>query len=395
MPPEQEVQQEQSPPSLREVIDAAAADLTDKELSTPDDASPPDDDLSSSPDQDSGVVDSDLESSQSDTDNFLDEDPDLELGPSDQEEQEQEQVDPETVDPALRGWNEEMKEFHALPKGIQDKIITRERERNADYTRKQQGMQGAVNFAEAIAPVFSDPALQQELRLTNRTPQTAIAEWASFHKELSAPQYETRVGAIQRIMAAAQIDPAHLIPNSQQQGNIPALPEEELADPAINNLHRTNQALQKQLNEITFAVKQNQIEQQTQQQLAQQAQRETAVKRAGDEIQTLMSEKGSDGKLIRPHMKKLLPVMNQLYRPGVSLNELYEEACYKDPSIRKTLIASETAKTDSVQRGKRAEVAKKANIKTVSKQATPAKEMNGNAPTIREAMNAALDDLDA
>src|SRR5262245_41743676 len=89
---------------------------------------------------------------------------------------------------APENWSANDREMFAMqtPEG-QAFLLRRQHEMESDYQRKVQANAEAANFAQAVAPVFSDPEIALSLRQFGVTPPQAIEQWGIFHKAMANP----------------------------------------------------------------------------------------------------------------------------------------------------------------------------------------------------------------
>ena len=80
-------------------------------------------------------------------------------------------------------WSAEDKAtFAKLPKEGQSFLLKRHGDMEAEFTRKSQASAGAVQFTQALAPVFNDPQIARSLQQAGVHPVQAIHEWANWHR---------------------------------------------------------------------------------------------------------------------------------------------------------------------------------------------------------------------
>ena len=82
--------------------------------------------------------------------------------------------------------------FAKLPAEGQAFLLKRHGDMEAEFTRKSQASAGAVQFTQALAPVFNDPQIAQSLKQAGVHPVQAIQEWATWHKMGTSPRQEDK-----------------------------------------------------------------------------------------------------------------------------------------------------------------------------------------------------------
>ncbi len=228
-----------------------------------------------------------------------------------------------------------------------------------DYQGKVQASATAVQFTQALAPVFEDPVIRASLANVDGRPLHpvhAIQQWAAFHKRAMSQNPAERVGLIQELMQRLQLDPAAVLGQGNQPP--PGLSEQDMADPAIRYFadHVTKtaqevQALRGQLQDFN-------------RQQAEQVQQETMrVTRWG--IDSFADEKDAAGKPLHPHFDAVLPQMIELYQanPNRDLRETYDTAVWMNPQLRNTLIQSAQQSVEQRQANQRAAQAARSNVR--------------------------------
>jgi len=166
------------------------------------------------------------------------------------------------VDPALgsnqppQHWPEQDRQtFLKLPKEGQDFLLRRHTEMERDYQGKAQASATAVQFTNALAPIFQDPTIAGSLQHANVSPYEAINQWAGFHRRAMDPNPQVRMQLLQELGQRMGLDPAAT--GQMSQSGTAKLSEDDLKDPTIryfaDTLGRTFsdvQALRGELDQI-------------------------------------------------------------------------------------------------------------------------------------------------
>jgi hypothetical protein len=288
-------------------------------------------------------------------------------------------------------WSAEDKAIFArLPQEGQAFLMKRHGEMEAEFTRKSQASAGAVQFTQALAPVFNDPQLAASLRQAGVHPVQAIQEWAQWHKLGSSPDQQDRFKLLVNLTQRMGLDPARIFSAfSQPPPNPMGLSNEDLKDPAIrffaDHLGKTS-------NEITTL----RGELLQMQQAEQNARAEWGLRSARQGIDGFADEKTQDGRPLRPHFDVVLPVIIDLFRanPGRDLAEAYETACWAHPEVRKQLVAAEQFRAQSQHDIAKARSAQRGNTRGIT---TPVARPNGaDGPSkggIRDAIERSADEV--
>lgn len=382
VPPSTEPVEEQAPRSMREVAEAAWNEIE----SAPEGTEPP------AAGQDGRARDNlgRFVSAPAETTGEQSTDPALQTDKTAPPAQPQSPAPPGSSSEAPQHWSaEDRATFAKLPKEGQDFLLRRHTEMERDYQGKVQASATAVQFTQALAPVFEDPVIKASLANVEGRPLHpvhAIQQWAAFHKRAMSSNPQDRVGLIQELMQRLQLDPAAVFGQSNQP--LPGLSPQDMQDPAIRYFadHVTKtaqevQALRGQLQD--FHRQQSEATQQ-----------ETLrVTRWG--IDSFADEKGADGKPLHPHFDAVLPQMIELYQanPQRDLREAYETAVWMHPELRKSLIQNERQSEQQKQANARAAQAARSNVRgrtsPVEKPTAP-----GEAPKgLRAVIAAAADEV--
>lgn len=310
---------------------------------------------------------------------------------------------PEAADPAAaqaaksnqapEHWSAEDKAtFARLPQQAQSFLLKRHGDMEAEFTRKSQASAGAVQFTQALAPVFNDPHLAASLRQAGVNPVQAIHEWANWHRmgtsENQADKFTLLVNLTQRM----GLDPARIFSalNRQQAPPNPmGLSPEDMKDPAVKFIADHLGKTTNELNAIRGELRQRD-------QREQQAREEMGIRSARSGIDGFADEKTKDGRPLRPHFDAVLPLIIDLYKanPARDLSEAYETACWAHPEIRKQLVAAERSSVQSQNDVARARIAQRGNTRGLT---APVARPNGadgaSKGGIRDAIEHAADEI--
>ena len=126
--------------------------------------------------------------------------------------------------------------FQALPQQAQEFLLRRHSEMEGDYQRRVQAASGAVQFAQALAPVFSDPVIAGSLQQSGVAPLNAIEQWAGFHRRAMDPNPQVRSQLLGELAdRMGLVNPA----TDGQSAPTPALSPQDLQDPVIRHFADT------------------------------------------------------------------------------------------------------------------------------------------------------------
>jgi hypothetical protein len=259
-----------------------------------------------------------------------------------------------------------------------------------DYQSKVQANASAVQFTQAVAPVFEHPSVNEALvdyQTGGRVhPVDAIKQWAAFHVRAMSKDPNERAGLLRELTQRLQLDPAVVFGQSNQSGT--ALSEEDMKDPAIryfaDHVGKTSkdlQALRDQLQDIS-------------RQQSERASQES-LRVIGWGIDQFADEKDAQGNLLHPHFDAVLPQVIELFQanPQRDLKEAYEAAVWMNPQLRSSLIQQERQSVEQKAANERAAKAARMNVRgrTSPVGKPPA---NGDQPKgLRAIISAAADEV--
>jgi hypothetical protein len=305
-------------------------------------------------------------------------------------------ADPAAVKPARSNqvpehWSAEDKAtFAKLPQEGQAFLLKRHGDMEAEFTRKSQASAGAVQFTQALAPVFNDPQIAASLKQAGVHPVQAIQEWASWHKMGTSPDQQDKFRLLVDLTQRMGLDPARVFAAfTQPPPNPMGLSEQDLKDPAVKFIADHLGRTQSKLDAI-------EREQQQRDQREQQARAEWGLRNARQGIDGFADEATKDGRPARPHFDAVLPIIIDLFKanPNRDLAEAYETACWAHPEVRKQLVAAEQFRNQSKNDIARARIAQRGNTRGVT---TPVARPNGaDGPSrggIRDAIEQSADEV--
>ena len=306
-------------------------------------------------------------------------------------------ADPAAVQPARSNqvpehWSAEDKAtFAKLPPEGQAFLLKRHGDMEAEFTRKSQASAGAVQFTQALAPVFSDPRLANALKQAGLHPVQAIQEWASWHKLGTSERQEDKFHLLVDLTQRMGLDPARIFAALQNQSPpLPAgLTQEDLKDPAVKFIADHLGKTTNELGALRGELKRMQQAEQT-------AKAEWGLRSARQGIDGFADEKSSDGRPLRPHFDAVLPILIDLFKanPNRELAEAYDTACWAHPEVRKQLLAAEHYRNQSQNDLARARLAQRGNTRGLT---SPVARPNGaDGPSkggIRDAIEQSADEV--
>jgi len=281
--------------------------------------------------------------------------------------------------------------FAKLPAEGQAFLLKRHGDMEAEFTRKSQASAGAVQFTQALAPVFNDPQIAQSLKQAGVHPVQAIQEWATWHKMGTSPRQEDKFHLLVGLSQRMGLDPARIFSalSNQSPSNPMNLSEEDLKDPAVkfiaDHLGKTSSEL--------AAIK-GELQRRDQQE--HQARAEYGVRSARQGIDGFADEKSKDGRPLRPYFDAVLPYIIDLFKanPNRSMAETYDAACWAHPEVRKHMLAAESYRQQSKTDISRARIAQRGNTRGIT---TPVARPNGaDGPSkggIRDAIERSADEV--
>ena len=257
-------------------------------------------------------------------------------------------------------WSAEDKAaFSKLAPEGQQFLLRRHGDMEAEFTRKSQTSAGAVQFAQALAPVFTDPLIAGDMQKAGLNPAQLIQQWGGFHRRAVSPNLQDRFGLLVEVTERMGLDPARIFVALNQPPPLPpGLTEADIKDPAVkffaDHLGRTTNdlnALRGELQQMRAAEAK--------------AREDAGVSYARSNIDHFADEKGPDGRPLRPHFDAVLPMVIDMFKanPNRDLTEVYDAACWAHPGVRKQLLAAERQTVQSQASAAKARVALRGNAR--------------------------------
>ena len=289
-------------------------------------------------------------------------------------------------------WSAEDKAtFAKLPQEGQSFLLKRHGEMEAEFTRKSQASAGAVQFTQALTPVFTDPQIQRSLQAAGVHPVQAIHEWANWHRMGTSDNQQDKFKLLVDLTQRMGLDPARIFSalSNSPPPNPMGLSPEDLKDPAVkyiaDHIGRSESKLQ---------ALEGQLQQREQAEAR--AREEWGFRSAKQGIDSFADEKGKDGRPLRPYFDAVLPIILDLYRanPQRNIAEAYDAACWAHPEVRKQLLAAEHYRAQSQNDIAKARLAQRGNTRGLT---APVARPNGaDGPSkggIRDAIERSADEV--
>ena len=287
---------------------------------------------------------------------------------------------------APQNWSaQDRQTFQALPPQAQEFLLRRHSEMEGDYQRRVQAASGAVQFAQALAPVFSDPVIAGSLQQNGIAPLNAIEQWAGFHRRAMDHNPQVRMQLLGELAdRMGLVNPAA----SGQSPSGPQLSEKDLQDPVIRHFADT---LGRALNETQTL--RGEI-QRMQSQAAQERESET-LRATRWTVDSFADETDAAGHRLRPEFDEALPALIEMYRlnPQLDIRQAYPEACWRTPSIRNRLIAQQQNGAQQRQAHERARQAARSNVRGTTSRVSSQPAANGEAKGLRASIEASADEV--
>jgi hypothetical protein len=258
----------------------------------------------------------------------------------------------------------------------------------ADYTRKSQANAGAVNFASALTPVFTDPVIEGSLRQEGLNAVQAIQQWAEFHRRAVNPDPNVRVALMYDLSQRLGFDPAQLFAAGNQQVPPGQLSEADMKDPAIryfaDNLGQiigSQQALRAELDRIR------------QHESAKAHDETLKITRWG--IDNFADEKDQQGNLRYPHFDAVLPQIIDIYKvnPDIDLKTAYSRAVRLNDEVFEQLLQQERAKGQNGASVDRAKAALRGNTRGMTALVAKPSPSDGAGKSLRDMIEASAEEV--
>ena len=265
--------------------------------------------------------------------------PDEEVSTSEETTEEAEETE-ESQDTSLsapENWNSEDREmFDSLPNEAKERLLKREKEMTADYTRKTQDLANQRKELEALNKVL-EPARQ-----TIAATGIGEAEYISRLLNADAALRQNPQIALRQLAQGYGIN----LPSDNTESESWNDP-----DPQYAQMQKQLQAVQGELNQF----KQHNIQ--------------AARSETENQINVFSTEKDADGNLKHPHFEKLRVKMGNLIDAGEAkgMEEAYNKALRLDDDLYAETLKIQTAKAKKEEEKKRklaVEKARKVKPKT-------------------------------
>lgn len=277
-------------------------------------------------------------------------------------------------------WPAEDREMFAkLPQEGRDFLLRRHNDMERFVTQKTTAAAQAVEFVNAVAPAFQDPAIAGSLQQAGVSPVEAVHQLLGFHKRfLTDP-----AGLIRDLIAHAKLDPAALAPSRPGPTD---LPPEMAKDPAMKFIAETIGKSQQRVLAVEQRLEQTQRENEEQR-------REELRRQTRAFVDYQAGEKDAQGNPLRPHFDTVINEIITLYKAdrNRNLDEAYQEALWMNPTTRAMLVNADRATAQQAASNERARQAVKSNLKGRSVAAS-APAQAGNK-SLRETLEEAADEL--
>ena len=284
-------------------------------------------------------------------------------------------------------WSADFKaDFSKLPPEGQAIFLKRYGEMEADYTRKSQASAGAVQFTQALAPVFNDPVVAQSLQREGFTAVDAIQQWGAFHKQAMSPDVRDRINLLVDLSQRMGLDPARLFATPSPP-SIPGLTPQDQNDPAIryfaDHLGRTTSDLQALRAEL----------QQMRQAEAQQREAES-VQATRWGIDQFADERDASGKPLRPFFNDVIEDIIELFKanPERDLQDAYDRSVWANPQIRQRMLDMQRQQQQANSSVDRARAAARSNTRGITSPVAKPNAKSGNG-SLRDLLEQTADEV--
>lgn len=279
--------------------------------------------------------------------------------------------------------------FDRLPPDAKNFFMRRYSEMEADYTRKSQANAQAVQAVNALTPIFQDPDIARSLQENQLHPIQAVQDWARMHKAAISPDYRVRASTLYEIAERMGFDPAKVFATNRQPE--PQLPDHLQKDPAVQFFANQASRTEGELQALRAQLQQLQQFQQTETQRSE----DEALQRTRQSIDSFADEKGQDGRPLRPYFDRVMQRLINAYKmnPQQDMQQVYDEACWADPQIRKELMHAEWSRQQHSQSNQRAQQAVRSNVRGLTSPVSkPSQEKKGNG-SLRDTLENSADEV--
>lgn len=254
-------------------------------------------------------------------------------------------------------WSEADKTaFKALPAEAQEIVARRQREMEADYTRKTTEIAAFRRDFEPVRDMLA-PHMDQ-IRQAGMTPATLIKNWQTAELELAAGG-DRAIGLLRSVIQNYRLDPSAV---ARAIGVTPGQPAAGVETPPAPNGSSPIQLPPELMSEIQ-TLKQKQAAQDQYFAQQQQQQQRAAQDRVENTINEFRDAKDTSGKLLHPHYAEVEEDMIYLLTAERArgkepdLSTLYSKAVLLNTSVQEKVQAEKHA-AEQAQRAADAEKAK-------------------------------------
>lgn len=286
-------------------------------------------------------------------------------------------------------------EFAVLPDEAKKIVLRREKERDADYTRKTMEVADFRKEYGQVDQLFAP--YKQMMQANGYTPSQLVHSWMSVEQELMAGG-ERAARVVQEVAKNYKIDlgklatPETAVTVPEQNPEQAEL--ERILGPIVTPLRQQVESLQGKLTQYEQG-------QRSQEQMQQQARITSVV----NQIQSFAAQKDSEGELMHPYfgdVEQLMGIMATGYKNvGQSvppLEELYQQAVQANPSTREKFYSAQQQAAETKRlteaRAKSAQ-AKRAGSSVTGAPGLATPKSNGRDPSnvsVRDALMAAVEE---
>ena len=221
--------------------------------------------------------------------------------------------------------------FRSLGSKAKAFLLNRSKAMEAAHTQRSQEIAPLRNAVESWTPYL----------------QQVQADPAATFNQLMQHEYVLRTGTNeQKLNLLYKLAQDYGVQLQQEQPKAPSAKEDPFG--IQTQIQRAVTPIQQQLQQLGGGV-------QAQQQAQQQAQAQADLQF----VRNFMDEKGADGKLLHPHFREAaqeieaLAQARRLAGQTPDLAQIYEQACWSNPSVRAKLQSAERAKAKAEQARKR------------------------------------------
>lgn len=253
--------------------------------------------------------------------------------------------------------------FARLPQEGRDFLLERHGAMERDYQSKVQAAASAVEFTNALAPVFQNPAVQQSLvdYSTGQrvAPQDAIQQWAAFHLRAMHPDLNVRAGLLRDLAQRMAISDPAAVFGPQQTASPPVnLPPDVQQNPVFRYLADN-------LGSAMNDVRTLRTELETLRSSGERQRQDDVLRATRQSIDQFADETDAAGNRIRPFFDRVSQEIMMLVHanPQIDMRQAYETACYMNPEVRNYLMGAQQRGQQSQTDLRRAQNAARSNVR--------------------------------